>query len=55
MRIVGRVRFDPNAYGAVTGDPWRAVWLPERPSLADWLTDWLEGHLPFEMPASAVQ
>jgi hypothetical protein len=48
----GRViRFDPNAVGTFDGDPWRAVWLPERPSLREWLIDWLEGRLPFDMAA----
>ncbi|HEX4865923.1 MAG TPA: SMI1/KNR4 family protein [Acidimicrobiales bacterium] len=54
--IEGRVvRFDPNAIGAFDDDQWKAVWLPERSSIAGWLIDWLDGRLPFEMPASAVE
>jgi hypothetical protein len=30
---------------------WKAVWLPERSTLAGWL----DGRLSFEMPASAVE
>jgi SMI1 / KNR4 family (SUKH-1) len=49
------VRFDPNAAGVVEGEKWKAVWLPERPALAGWLADWLDGSLPFQMPAPAVE
>jgi hypothetical protein len=50
MSPEGRViRFDPNTVGAFDDDPWKAVWLPERPSLREWLIDWLEDRLPFEM------
>ena len=45
------IRFDPNAEGAFVDDPWKAVWLPESPSLRAWLIDWLEDRLPFEMKA----
>jgi SMI1 / KNR4 family (SUKH-1) len=41
------VRFDPNPFGP---ESWSGAWTVERPTLADFLRDWLTGDLPF-MPA----
>lgn len=49
------VRFDPNVAGTFPHDPWRGVWLPESPSLAGWLDDWLNDRLPFELPPSTIE
>jgi len=44
----GRViRFDPNDYHGAEGASWRGAWAEERPTLADFLTDWLQDRLPF--------
>jgi hypothetical protein len=46
----GRViRFDPNSYGP-GGESWTGAWSEERPTLADFLRDWLREDLDF-MPS----
>lgn len=43
----GRViRFDPNEFGPGS-ESWAGAWTIERPTLADFLRDWLTGSLPF--------
>jgi len=45
---VGRViRFDPNDYVSPGCRSWSGAWTEERPTLADFLADWLRDDLPF--------
>ena len=44
----GRViRFDPNDYIGGEGASWSGAWTEERPTLAEFLADWLQGRLAF--------
>ena len=44
----GRViRVDPNDYHRAEAQLWSGAWTEERPTLAEFLADWLQDRLPF--------